>query len=157
MTHLLFDRLHAAAPARALVVTAPATTRLDLDDLQGQRRFNSLTAFGATKMANLLFTYALAREWQGAGIAANAVYTGLLMSGLLRNAIAPVRWISQVAAAPPEKAAEALAGLALSPEFAGANGRLFAFHTPIASNAYSHDPELQRRLWQASLALAGLA
>jgi len=50
----------------------------------------------------------------------------------------------------------ALAGLALSLEFASATGQFFAFQKPIASNAYSHDAGVQERLWIESLKLSGL-
>jgi retinol dehydrogenase 12 len=157
LTHLLFAHLHhRAEPSRILVVTAPATTRLNFDDLQGERRFNAFDAFGATKMANLLFAYSLARQWDNVGITTNAFHPGLLKSGLMQNANAFVRWISQVMAAPPARAAEALAGLALAPEFAGATGQFFAFQNPIASNAYSHDGGVQEHLWIESLKLSGL-
>jgi retinol dehydrogenase-12 len=157
LTQLLRPKLVAAAPARVLVVTAPATARLNFDDLQGERRFSSFDAFGATKMANLLFAYALARLWGNVGITTNAFHPGLLKSSLMRNANALVRWLSQVSAAQPERAAGALADLVLAPEFASATGQFFSFRTPIASNAYSHDGAVQERLWVTSLKLAGLA
>ena len=62
LTTLLVDRLKASAPSRVIVVTAPSTTQLDFDDLQGARKFSALRAFGASKMCNLLFTFALARR-----------------------------------------------------------------------------------------------
>src|SRR5258708_26120000 len=68
-----------------------------------------------------------------------------------------VRWLSRVMAAPPARAAESLAGLALKPEFASATGQFFAFQSPIASNAYSYDAGVQERLWVTSLKLSGLA
>jgi NAD(P)-dependent dehydrogenase (short-subunit alcohol dehydrogenase family) len=58
LTQLPRPQLAAGALARVLVVTAPATTRLNFDDLQGARRFSAFEAFGATTMANLLFAYA---------------------------------------------------------------------------------------------------
>ena len=62
LTNLLLPSLRASGAARVLTVTAPATVRLDFDDLQARRRFRALRAFGASKAANLLFTFGLAER-----------------------------------------------------------------------------------------------
>lgn len=61
LTNLLLDRLQAGAPARILNLTAPSTVKLDLEDLQGERRFRALYAFGATKWG----TCCLPSPWPG--------------------------------------------------------------------------------------------
>jgi NAD(P)-dependent dehydrogenase (short-subunit alcohol dehydrogenase family) len=82
----------AGAVGRVITITAPSTVRPDLDDLQSERRFRALNAFGASKAANLLFTYSLARRLAGSGVTANAVHPGLVRSKLMRFAPAPLRW-----------------------------------------------------------------
>ena len=77
LTNLLLPSLRASGAARVLTVTAPATVRLDFDDLQGRQRFRALRAFGATKAANLLFTFGLAGRVAESGVVANAVHPGL--------------------------------------------------------------------------------
>ncbi len=81
LTNLLLDRLRAADAARVIVLSAPSTVRLDFDDLQGERRFRSLSAFGASKAADLLFTFELARRLEGGPVTANAVHPGLVRTG----------------------------------------------------------------------------
>jgi NAD(P)-dependent dehydrogenase (short-subunit alcohol dehydrogenase family) len=157
LTHLLLERLKASAPARVLTVTAPSTTRLNFDDLQGEQRFSALTAFGASKMCNLLFSYELARQLAGSGVTANAVHPGLVKSGLMREAAAPIRWLTSLISAPPEKAAASLVDLASSPAVEGTTGAFFTGKKTIKSNAYSHDESVQRQLWDVSLQLSGLA
>ena len=61
-------------------MTAPSTVKLDFDDLQG-RNGSEREAFGATKAANLLFTFRLAAKVAGSGIIANAVHPGLARTG----------------------------------------------------------------------------
>src|SRR2546426_10012925 len=68
LTRLLIPYLEAARPSRIINVTAPSTTRPNLNDLQGERKFSSLGAFGASKAADLPFTYALARRLGGEGL-----------------------------------------------------------------------------------------
>jgi NAD(P)-dependent dehydrogenase (short-subunit alcohol dehydrogenase family) len=68
LTWLLLDTLRISAPSRVLMVSAPSTTQLNFDDLQGEKMFSSLHAFGASKMGNLLFTYDLARRLLGTGV-----------------------------------------------------------------------------------------
>lgn len=103
LTNLLLGSLRAAGDARILNITAPSTVRLDFENLQGERRFNALTAFGATKMANLLFTFDLAKRFEGSGVTVNAVHPGMVRSHLMREAPAPLRWITSLFSASPDR------------------------------------------------------
>jgi retinol dehydrogenase 14 len=156
LTNLLHDRLVANAPARVLMLTAPSTTKLDFEDLQGERRFRSLTAFGASKAAELVMAFELARRWEGSGVTVNAVHPGVARTDLMRQAAAPVRWVSRLVSAPPERIAAAIAPLALSPEYAGRTGRFFTKGREIDAPPYTRDPEVARRLWDASATLTRL-
>ena len=156
LTNLLLDQLKAAGRARIINVTAPSTTRLNFDDLQGERDFNALSAFGASKMCNLLFTYELARRLAGTGLTSNAFHPGLMKSNLLNEAPGMVRWLSHLFSASPERAARNLVYVASSPNVAGASGRFFKGRKTISSNPYSRDPNNQRRLWEVSARLANL-
>ena len=153
LTNLLLDKLKTSAPARVLVVTAPSTTSLDFDNLQGEKRFSSLQAFGVTKMCNLLFTYELSRRLEGTGVTVNAVHPGLVKSGLMKEAPLMMRWLTQLASKTPEKAAASLASLASASEMAGVTGKFFKDGKAIESNQYSHDQVIQRQLWDVSVAL----
>ena len=153
LTTLLLERLRAAGRARVLVLGAPSTVRLDFDDLQAARRFRSLTAFGATKAADLLFTFELARRCEGTGVTANAVHPGLVRTNLMRQAPAPLRWATRLVSAPPERAAAAIAPLVLSPEYADRTGLFFRAGREIDAPAYTRDPEVGRHLWEVCASL----
>lgn len=157
LTNLLLDRLQAARSARILVLSAPSTVKLDFDDLQSERRFRSLTAFGATKAAGLVFTFELARRLEGTGVTANAVHPGLVRTNLMRGAPAPLRWATWLASAPPDRAAAAISPLVLSPEYAGPSGRFFRRGKEIEPPPYTRDRDVGRRLWDASAALTNLS
>jgi retinol dehydrogenase-13 len=154
LTNLLLEKLKTSAPARVLVVTAPSTTPLDFDDLQGEQRFRPLQAFGVTKMCNLLFTYALARRLAGTGVTVNAVFPGLLKSNLMSEAPLALRWLTQLASMPAGKAAAGLVYLASSSEVAGLSGKFFKDGKEIRSNQYSYERKVQDQLWERSTALA---
>jgi len=154
LTNLLLDQLGAATAARVLVISAPSTTKLDFDDLQGERRFRSLVAFGASKAADLLFTFELARRFEGSPMTANAVHPGLTRTSLMREAPAPMRWGLRVVSRSPQAAAKAIVPLALGEEFAGQNAKFFHNARAIDPPPYTRDPEVARRLWDACASLA---
>jgi len=152
LTNLLLPTLGAAG--RVVVLSAPSTVRLDFDDLQSERRFRSLTAFGATKAADLVFTFELARRVDGTGVTANAVHPGLVRSRLMREAPAPLRWATWLLSREPDRAAAAIVPLVTSPAYAGESGRFFRRGREIDPPPYTRDPDVGRRLWDR---LTGLA
>ena len=93
LTNLLLERLTASAPARVVTVSAPSTSQLDFDDLGGERRWGALNQFGRSKMANLLFAYALARRQPPAQLTSNIMFPGLVRSGLMKEANVALRAI----------------------------------------------------------------
>jgi NAD(P)-dependent dehydrogenase (short-subunit alcohol dehydrogenase family) len=123
---------------------------LHFDDLQSERNFNSLSTFGMTKMANLLFTYELARRMENTGVSVNAVHPGLVRSDLMKEAALPIRLLSWVLASPPSRAAENIARLASAPEFADTNGKFIHNGNEIQPAAYALDPANQLKLWEIS-------
>src|SRR3989441_4999072 len=155
LTNLLVPALRAGVPSRVITISAPTTTELDFADLQGRTRWRPLHAFGASKMADLLFTYALARRPEGTGAHANVLHPGVFKSDLMRDLAAPVRFVVRLASKPPEQAAEAVAYLASSPHLEGFTGRFFEGTQPSESNAYSRDSKVQKRLWREGERLVG--
>jgi len=150
VTNLLLDRLTRSPSARVLNVTAPATTKVDFDDLQGERRYRPFTAFGASKVENLMFTFELARRLEGTQIRVNAVHPGRVRSNLMHDAPAPFRVLTRLVSDSPARAGAAIAQLATAPEYAGKTGRLYHNGKEIEAPARSRDESLQRRLWEVS-------
>jgi NAD(P)-dependent dehydrogenase (short-subunit alcohol dehydrogenase family) len=157
LTNLLLDGILAARSARVLVLSAPSTVKLDFDDLQSERRFRSLTAFGATKAADLIFTFELARRLESSGVTANAVHPGLVRTNLMRQAPALLRWATGLVSASPERAAASIAPLALAPEYASRTGRFFRGGREIEPPPYTRDPEVGRHLWEVCSSLTKLS
>jgi NAD(P)-dependent dehydrogenase (short-subunit alcohol dehydrogenase family) len=161
LTNLLLEQLQAAVQAngsaRILNITAPSTVPLNFDDLQNEKNFNSLRAFGETKMANLLFTFELARRLENTGIIVNAVHPGLTRSGLMREGSFLVRLLTRLASSPPEKVTGPILQAALGQEFEKTTGKFLHDAKEIDVPAYAHDRDAQQRLWEISERLTGLA
>jgi NAD(P)-dependent dehydrogenase (short-subunit alcohol dehydrogenase family) len=154
LTNLLRDRLIRAG--RVITVTAPSTTGVDIDRLLDKYRFDAMNTFGATKAANLMFTFELARRAHRWDIRANAFHPGLVRSELMKDAPRGVRvltrWISRSA----ERAAEDLAELALSPSHSGTTGWLFKGTHRIDPPKQPQDVDLQSALWTRSAEMVEL-
>src|SRR5580692_6729493 len=80
LTSLLLDRLTASAPARIVTVSsgAQARGRIDFDDLQGERNYSGQRAYSQSKLANVMFTYELARRLEGTGVTATVLHPGVV-------------------------------------------------------------------------------
>ena len=155
LTNLVLPQLQAAGSARVLVISAPSGTKLDFDDLQGERRFRSLTNFGASKAADLLFTFELARRLDGTGVTANAIHPGLTRTSLMSGAPAVIRWAVWPFSGSPESAAKSITPLALDPVFADRSGQFFHHAKAIDPPKSTRDPDVARRLWDVSAGLTG--
>ena len=83
LTNLLLDRLRASAPSRVVTVSsaAHAMGAIDFDDLQGEHGYSGQQAYNQSKLANVLFTYELARRLAGSGVTANALHPGWSTQG----------------------------------------------------------------------------
>jgi len=162
-TLLLLERLKASAPARIINVSsmAHAGVRLNFSDLQNTRHYNGWIAYSQSKLANLYFTYELARRLEGRGVTVNALHPGFVASNFGRrdNGLfgAFFRLIQAVAAISPEEGAKTSIYLASSPEVDGVSGRYFVNCRAKASSPASYDREAAQRLWDISLDLCGLA
>jgi NAD(P)-dependent dehydrogenase (short-subunit alcohol dehydrogenase family) len=160
LTNLLLEHLQAAVQAngfaRILNITAPSTVPLNFDDLQGEREFNSLRTFGATKMANLLFTFELARRLENSGITVNAVHPGLARSGLMKEGFFLMRLFTRMASRPPEKLVDPIVRAATAPELEKTTGKFLHNGNEIEAPVYARDRTAQQRLWEISESLTQL-
>lgn len=149
LTNLLLDRLRASGSARILNITTPTLGQLDFEDLQGERRFNSMGTFNATRRAMLLFTYELAQRLEGSGVSINAIYPGLVRSEILKEARLPVRLLAWLFAMTPGRAAEEIVRVGLDPAFENVHGKFLKRGMGIQPDA-GPDQGLQQRLWELS-------
>lgn len=156
LTKELIDLLKAGKPSRIITVTAPSTTKINFEDLQGEEKFSALNAFGASKMMNLMFTYTLARRLEGTGVTATALHPGLTKSDLTLEMPSVLRYLVRLFSGKPDQAAIMLASLALDDRYSNSNGRFYKFNgKELKSSSYSYNREFQEKLWSISEKLSG--
>lgn len=161
LSHLLLDLLRGAGAARIVNVASEAHRGVTLDfaNLQGERNYSGWRAYKRSKLANLLFTYELARRLEGTAVTANALHPGFVATDIgVREGLVP-RWLWRIvclAAIGPEEGARTSVHVAGAPDLAGVTGRYFVKSRLAASSPASHDAAAAKRLWEASAALARL-
>jgi NAD(P)-dependent dehydrogenase (short-subunit alcohol dehydrogenase family) len=154
LTNLLRDQL--VGRGRVITVTAPSSTRVDMDQLMDKSKFRALETFGATKAANLLFTFELARQAKRWEVRVNACHPGLVRSELMKEAWAPIRVITRMVSKPPDRAGEDLADLAISPAHEGTTGWFFKGTKRIEPPKPTLDQQAQGALWKRTAELVEL-
>jgi NAD(P)-dependent dehydrogenase (short-subunit alcohol dehydrogenase family) len=154
LTNLLRDRL--VGGGRVITVTAPSTTRVDVERLLKKERFNALHSFGATKAANLMFTFELARRAKRWDVRANAFHPGLVRSELMKEAPGALRSLARLFSRDADRAAHDLVDLAISPAFAGTSGWFFKGGRRIDPPKPTQDIGQQSILWRRSAELVEL-
>lgn len=158
LTNLLLDVIVASAPARIVSVSSGAHSfgGMNFDDLQGKEKYSGWLAYGQSKLANVLFTYELARRLEGTGVTANALHPGFVASnfGRTNNRESTLQRVglrmSQIMAVSEEKGAATSIYLATSPEVEGVTGKYFQNCKPKNSSKASYSRADQSRLWQVS-------
>jgi retinol dehydrogenase 14 len=162
LTGLLLDRLIATAPARIVTVASGAQSMgiIAFDDLMGERKFSGQQAYNQSKLANVMFTYELARRLTGTGVTATALHPGMTNTSFSAEdpsrLFAPLVMVMRPFMKKPQRAADTPVYLASSQAAGGLTGEYFADRKPKKSNKSSYDAKTTARLWSVSADLVGL-
>jgi retinol dehydrogenase-12 len=161
LTHLLLDVLKASGPARVVNVSSEAHryAKLDLSDLQAERGYNMMRVYGNSKLANILFTQALARRLQGTQVTANSLHPGVVRTGFGQNTKGLMNFAVNAFAMfflTAEKGARTPVYLASSPEVEGVSGQYFIKCRRRTPSRAARDEQFAERLWQVSEELTGV-
>src|SRR6516164_4617641 len=100
LTDLLLDRLLPVAGSRVVTVSSVghrfARNGINFDDLQSEKDYGRIAAYGQAKLANLMFTYELQRRLHGTNTIAAAAHPGGSRTELARNLPTLVRVVEGV-------------------------------------------------------------
>jgi retinol dehydrogenase-14 len=162
LTSLLLEKLKQSASARVVTVSshAQAAGRIDFNDLQGERSYSGARAYSQSKLANVLFSYELARRLKGTSVTSNALHPGVVSTSFGAEDPATVQRIFipflRAFMKNPAQGAATSIHLASAPDLEQVTGRYFANSKLKRSSKLSYDVAIAARLWQVSGDLVGL-
>jgi NAD(P)-dependent dehydrogenase (short-subunit alcohol dehydrogenase family) len=165
LTHLLLDKLIAS---KASVIQTSSTVRfartIDLDDLNHDRHFDPVHAYGAAKLENILFTSELHRRYHARGISTASFYPGNVVTNFGAQTEKPIiRFVRFIATKPitrglfstPEQGADQIVWLAEGAP--GSDWQSGAYYykrkASTPANPQALDADLARGLWERSEAM----
>jgi retinol dehydrogenase 12 len=156
LTVELLSMLKSSIPARIVNVASRlhAGGAINFADLQQATRFDMRKAYSQSKLANVMFTYALARRLAGTGVTVNCLHPGVVRTGLtdgiksMKRLLVPL--IKPFMLTPAQGAVTSIFA-ATSPDVERISGRYFVMSRPAQSSKPSYDDAAQERLWEISL------
>jgi len=158
LTALLRDALGKAARIVNVASRAHLRGRMDLESVTDARApYNAMAAYAQSKLANVLFTFALARRLTGTGICVNCLHPGVVATNLLPRWLRLIKPLLSPVILDPERGARTTLYLALSEEVAGVTGGYFDEHqNPRPASPLAQNVELQETLWKKSAQWTGV-
>ncbi len=154
LTNLLMDVLSNNASSRIINVASNAHegNGLNFDDLENRRHYREWTVYGQSKLANILFTYELARRLAGTGITVNAVHPGFVNTNFQKAAGLNMRGPLTA-----EEGADTQIWLATSNDVEDITGKYFVRRQDTRTSDISYDRAVAKRLWEVSVEMVGLS
>lgn len=162
LVNLLLDLVKKAAPARIIIVSSKGNYKgnIHFGNLNLQQGYTGLKAYRQSKLANVLFTYELARQLKGTGVTANTLHPGVVGTQIgyaNNNSLPALVWrAGRYFMISAREGAATTLYLACSPVEVLTTGCYFHKCKPRPSARLSYDTELARRLWEESARQAGL-
>ena len=162
LTNLLLDILKESAPSRIVTVSSQVHSKspLDFDDLRSDREYTASQVYRKTKLANILFTYELARRLEGTGVTANCLHPGVIATKLLDDYMGGSHdagfGSGESLGDSPEEGAAAVRHVATSPDIGSISGKYFYDYAVRETAPVTYDEEHARQLWDISADLTGL-
>ncbi|XP_050712791.1 retinol dehydrogenase 11-like [Eriocheir sinensis] len=165
LTNLLLKRLRQSAPSRIINVSSVAhflALSIDMKDLNFEKmNYGTMTAYGQSKLCNILFTIELANKLRGSGVTANALHPGAVSTEIIarrENAATWWRWIFlqigdimiYLFGKDSQLGAQTTIHLAVSEELEGISGKYFSECKEAPTSQLARDPILARSLWKIS-------
>lgn len=150
LTMLLIDVLKNNSPSRIINVssTAHQSADFDINNLQGEKYYNSHNAYALAKLCNLLFTFELAEKLKGTDVTVNALHPGVISTKMLQDAF-------NMAGASLKEGAETSVYLAVSDEVYGKSGHYYVRKKEARVSFAASNENNRKKLWELSERLTG--
>lgn len=162
LTYLMLDALKQAEQGRIVNLSSSVYTagKFDPENLQGEKRFSTFSAYSNSKLLMLLSTIELADRLKATPVTANAVHPGVVRTQMLLRAPGIFRAAAYLAlpfALSPRQGAATSLHLASSPDVKGISGKYFARGKETIVKSAFNTPENRELLWNLSMQSLGLA
>ena len=151
LTRLLLPLIVASVPSRIVNVASAGQSAIDFDDVMLTRRYDGGRAYTQSKLAQVLFTFDLARELEGSNVTVNCLHPATYMDTTMvrESGVSPLSTV--------DEGADAILQLAIAPELEGRTGLYFQGQRPARANPQAYDDDARRRLAALSFELTGLS
>ncbi len=164
LTNLLIEKLKASAPSRIINVASKGLVaypflNIEFDNLNGEKRYSAMHAYYHSKLAQVMFTYELARRLNGTGVTANCIRVpNVAISDERFENIPKVLQVfyrqKRRFSITPERMAESYLYLAASPDLVNVSGKYFnEYNRQVSSSRNSYNEEVWKKLWEISTIL----
>jgi NAD(P)-dependent dehydrogenase (short-subunit alcohol dehydrogenase family) len=163
LTQRLMPLLQSSAPSRIINVSSTAHRwgRIHFDDINTTNCYSALKCYSQSKLAGVMFTYALAERLFGTGVTVNAADPGIVGTDIVVNRETGFGTFfskcHKLLFKSPEKGAETIIYLASSPDVESVTGKFFVNRKAVPSCRRSYDKEAAKRLWELSEQMTGLS
>lgn len=160
LTNLLLDTLKSSMPSRIINVSSEAHRygRINKMDINLEKTYNQYHAYFQSKLANILFTRALAKRLLATGVTANSLHPGIIRPKLVRRVL-----LTEICLSPLsmflktiKSGAQTTIALAVDPELQQVSGKFFADCRISNESDRAQDDEMVEWLWETSEIMTGL-
>jgi NAD(P)-dependent dehydrogenase (short-subunit alcohol dehydrogenase family) len=151
LTRLLLPLMVASAPSCIVNVASAGQSAIDFDDVMLTRRYDGGRAYTQSKLAQVMFTFDLARELEGSNVTVNCLHPATYMDTTMvrESGVSPLSSV--------DEGADAILQLAVAPELAGHSGLYFQGRREARAHPQAYDADARRRLAALSFELTGLS
>lgn len=144
LTQNLLPLLQQSTPSRIVNVSSIGQAPLNFHDINLEKSYDSFDAYCKSKLAQIIYGFALADKLKGTGVTVNSLHPATLMNTNMVH-----DFFGRVSAS-VEEGAKVVEYVAFAPETSEITGAYFNQLRQVKAAAQAYDPEAREKLWQLS-------